>query len=152
MIKQMLILLLVFNLSFPATLIAQETEPPKIVEIEEGEASPFDGVLLNPTAAAQMLANQKFAEPNCKLKIDYELAKQKAACYLLLGNLNAGLEATDKKYNSIIEIKDAEIERLNEIALESANDYSAFWAAGGFVLGVAVSVGIFYAAVEVTNN
>ena len=71
MIKQMLILLLVFNLSFPATLIAQEMEPPKIVEIEEGEASPFDGVVLNPTAAAQMLANQKFAEPSCKLKIDY---------------------------------------------------------------------------------
>ena len=150
--KQILTLLLVFNLSLPANLIAQQVEPPKVVEIEKGEASPFDGVVLNPTAAAQMLANQKYAEPNCKLKIDYELSKQKAAHDMLLENLNASLEATNTKYDSIIEIKDTEIERLGELALENSNDYSALWAAGGFILGVAASIGIFYVAADATNN
>ena len=155
--SQFLSILLCFCLIFPAPLFAQEAGPteevekPKVVEIKAGEPAPFDGVILNPSAAAQMLANQKFLEAGCKLQVDFEISKLQAQHDLLYNNLQLNLNTTEKKYNAILEIKDEEIERINQIALESSNDYSHWWAAGGFLLGAAVALGIFFAAAEAGN-
>jgi len=146
--KQVVVLALVFNLIFPAVLFAQETppEPPKIVDLKKDEKAPFAGVLLNPTAGAQMLANQKFTEAGCKLKVDFELKKIKAQHDLMMESLKISMNANENKYTSVLKIKDEEIERLSTIALDRPGDYSHWWAAGGFVVGALVSIGIFYAA------
>ena len=154
--KQVVSMLLCFCLVFPASLFAQEApagpvEKPKVVEVKAGDSIPFDGVLLNPAAAAQMLANQKFLEAECKLKIDFEISKLQAQHDLLYNNLQLNLSSTKEKYTAILDIKDQEIERVNQIALESSSDYSHWWAAGGFLLGAAVALGIFFAAAEAGN-
>jgi len=155
-VKQVISMMLCFCLVFPAPLFAQEApaepvEKPKVVEVKAGDSIPFDGVLLNPAAAAQMLANQKFLEAECKLKIDFEISKLQAQHDLLYNNLQLNLSSTEKKYSAILDIKDEEIERINKIALESSGDYSHWWAAGGFLLGAAVALGIFFAAAEAGN-
>ncbi len=151
--RQFLALILTISLIFPATLFAQESENnnvevPKVMEINLGEPAPFTGVLLNSSAAAQMLTNQKFSEQQCKLRVDFELSKLKAQNDLLLNSVRASLEATENKYASILSIKDAEIDRLSKIALESSSDHSEWWAAGGFLVGTLVALGIFFAAAE----
>ena len=154
--KHFLSMLLCLCLIFPAPLFAQEAPPepvekPKVSEIKAGDPAPFDGVILNSSAAAQMLANQKFLEAECKLKVDFEISKLQAQHDLLYNNLQLNLNTTEKKYNAILEIKDEEIERINQIALEGSSDYSQWWAAGGFLLGAAVALGIFFAAAEAGN-
>ena len=146
--KQIVILVLAFNLIFPASLFAQETpsEPPKIVDLKKDEKAPFAGVLLNPTAGAQMLANQKFTEAGCKLKVDFELKKIIAQHNLMMESLKISMNASENKYTSLLKIKDEEVDRLSSIALERPGDYSHWWAAGGFIVGALVSIGIFYAA------
>ena len=152
MSKQIISLFLASLLAFlyPLNVAAQESpdNSPKVTEIKAGEAAPFDGVLFSPPAAAQLLANKKFVDLECSLKIDLEVDKLKAKHDLMLKSLQASLDAADKKYDSIIEIKDEEISRLNNIALEGSNDYSHWWAAGGFLVGAAVALVIFFAAAE----
>ena len=151
--RQFLAIILSISLMFPTALFAQETdnnevETPKVIEINLGDPAPFTGVLLNSSAAAQMLANQKFSEQQCKLRVDFELSKLQAQHDLLLNSVKVSLEATENKYASIVNIKDAEIERLSNIALEGASDHSEWWAAGGFLVGTLVALGIFFAAAE----
>ena len=103
---------------------------------------------MNSPAADQMLTNQKYSGEQCKLKIDFELSKLQAQHDLLLNSVKISLEATENKYTSILDIKDAEIDRLSNIALEGSNDHSEWWAAGGFLVGTLVALGIFFAAAE----
>jgi len=144
--KQILILILTLTMIFPAYVFAQEA--PKITDIQEGQSAPFTGTLLNPAAAAQIIAEKENMESECKLRYDYIKSREQAKCDLLINNLNISLDITQKKYESIINIKDDEIKRLNEIALKSSGDYSHWWAAGGFIVGALVSIGIFYAAAQ----
>jgi hypothetical protein len=152
MSKQILSLFLAFSLAilWPLNLVAQETSEgsPKVTEIKKGEAAPFNGVLFSPPAAAQLLANKKYVDLECKLKIDLELDKLTAKNDLMLKSLQSSLDASNKKYDSIISIKDEEIYRLTDIAMASSNDNSHWWAAGGFLVGAVVSLGIFFAAAE----
>jgi hypothetical protein len=155
--KQIISIILCLGLSFPATIFAQEADDSsdsvdaKLIEIKKNDPAPFDGVLLNPPAAAQMLANEKYLKEGCQIKIDYELSKLQAQHDLVLKSLQISLETSEKKYDSIMMIKNEEIERLNEIALENSGDYSHWWAAGGFVAGALISLGIFFAASEASK-
>ena len=149
--KQIISIMLCLGLIFRTTIFAQEVDnsnEAKLVEVEKNDPAPFSGVLLNAPAAAQMLANKKYLKEGCELKIDYELSKLQAQHDLVLKSLQISLETTEKKYDSILLIKDEEIKRLNDIALESSGDYSHWWAAGGFIVGAVISVGIFFAASE----
>ena len=145
--KQTLILLLALALIFPAYAFAQEA--PKVTDIQKGQSAPFAGTLLNPTAAAQIIAERENTKAECKLQYDYIKQREKAKCDLLLGNANTSLTAANMKYEAILQIKDDEINRLQDIALEKPNDYSIWWYAGGVITGILISVGVFYAAVEI---
>tara|TARA_Y100000296_G_C5039626_1_gene189138 strand:+ start:119 stop:565 length:447 start_codon:yes stop_codon:yes gene_type:complete len=145
-VKQTLILILTLILIFPAYAFAQEI--PKVTDVQEGQPAPFTGTLLNSPAAAQIIADKENAKAECKLQYDYVKQREKAKCDLLLGNANTSLTAANMKYETILKIKDDEIQRLQDIALDSPNDYTIWWYAGGVVTGILVSIGIFYVAVE----
>ena len=145
--KQTLILILTLVLIFPAYAFAQEI--PKVTDVQEGQPAPFTGTLLNPPAAAQIIADKENAKAECKLQYDYVKQREKVKCDLLLGNANTSLTAANKKYETILKIKDDEIQRLQDVALERPNDYTIWWYAGGIVTGILVSVGVFFVAVEI---
>ena len=56
-----------------------------------------------------------------------------------------------KTHNQLLVQKEKEINQLNEIIKDEIDDHSHWWFAGGIVLGIVLSIGIFYAAVEVQN-
>ena len=142
--------LLVAMLAFPAPLWADTpTETAQITGIKKGEEAPYDGVLLNTTAAAKIFADKEFSAKECELRINYETQKQILRMQLLLDTSKVSLEASEKKYTSIIAIKDKEIERLSKVALENSNDYSAWWGAGGVIAGIALTIAVVYAVQEV---
>ena len=62
----------------------------------------------------------------------------------------ANLKATEKKYTSIILIKNEEIERLSKLAGER-RDYSQWWAAGGIIVGIGLTLAVVYSVKEIAN-
>ena len=151
MMKQITSLILIFSMAllYPTSLLAQEVDnTPKLTDVKEGDVVPFDGVLFNSTAAAELLANKKFIDLDCKLKIDFKLEKQMARDTLLNESLQISLDAANIKHESIIEIKDNEIGRLNDLVVEVSSTNVEWWVAGGFLAGTVVSLGIFFAAAE----
>jgi len=141
-------------LAFPPILFADELEPlaPKVTGIKKGEVAPYTGVLLNSTAAAKIFAEKNYSVTECQLKIDYELQREIARHNLYVNSLQASIDAADKKYSAVITIKNNEIERLAAIAIESPDDNAHWWATGGFIAGIALTIGMFYVTAEVSNN
>ena len=80
---------------------------------------------------------------------DYELKKLKAQCDFDKRFLSIEKITAAGKHESLMKLKNAEVKRL-EKALDKATkpDYSRFWFVGGFVAGVGLSIGIFYAAAQ----
>ena len=71
--------------------------------------------------------------------------KQKAKYDFQIGNLNLRIETLLKQTEEIEQVKNQEIERLTEAAKKRPNDYSAWWATGGFAAGVLTTLAIVLA-------
>jgi hypothetical protein len=159
--KQLISLILVFTLIFPATLFAADpppTEPappittettppiapkPTIMGLREGQPAPYSGVLLNPLAAAKLFVDKDFSEQECALRIEYAVQRELAKANLLLESTRVRMHSMEQRYVSIITIKDTEIKRLSELATNQ-NDYSVWWAAGGVVVGIGLTLAVVY--------
>lgn len=142
-------LVIIFFFAIPSLAVAQES--PRITTLEKDQKAPYAGSLLNPAAAAQMIAEKENIESQCSLTKHYIEKKEKAKCDLLVGSVQATLDAIETKYTSILDIKNHEIERLHKIALAQPNAHNHWWLAAGIVAGIVTSVSIFYAAVEVSK-
>ena len=137
----------------PVSIKAQEVEnlEGQIVPIEKGQESPFSGLLLDTAAAVKITTDKKYSLLENELKLDYELKKQAAEFQLKLDSLQVSYDSLQEKSDSIITIKNDEIFRMQELIKDDPNDYTSWWFAGGFAIGVLVSIGIFFAAVEVSK-
>ena len=149
--KQLVSFFIVLSLCLtPALVHAQEAG--KVINLLKDEPAPFDGVLFDEQAAAKLLADKEYEQIECKLKIDYEMEKIKAKHMLEMATLQASFDAIKKQNISILEIKDAEILRLQELAIKNPNSNAHWWMAGGVTAGIITSIAIFYAAVEVRGD
>ena len=144
--KQLLSIILVILFAFPAW--AQEGV---ITEIQKGKRAPFTGILMDTKAAAKVLTDQKYTSEECKIEMDRELEILRAKLELDLKISEIKLNSANEKYTSLLNIKDEENKRLQELALKSPNDYSHWWFAGGVIGGIVLSVSIFAVAVEIRN-
>lgn len=141
-------LVLVFCLlSAPLMAIADEPLLPprgRILGIKAGQKAPYTGVLLNSIAAAKLLTDKQFSEEQWKLRIEYEVGKERAKLNLVIQSQKASMDALKEKHTTLMKIKNDEIERLSEIA-SNTNDYSAWWAAGGVIVGIGLTIAVVYA-------
>jgi hypothetical protein len=141
------IIAIVLLTTFP--LMAFADDIPKIKPMNQGEIAPFAGVLFNPTAVAQSIAEKEYNAEQCRLRIGHIEQKEDAKCKLLVTTAMVEMDFIKKKYDSILKIKDEEVNRFEKLALEKPNKNSHWWFAGGMVAGIVTSVVIFYAAVEI---
>ena len=144
--KQLLSIFLVILFAFPAW--AQEGV---ITEIQKGKRAPFTGILMDTKAAAKVLTDQKYTAEECKLEMDREIEILKAKLELDLKISDIKLDMTTKKYTNLLDIKEQESKRLQELALERPNDYTHWWFVGGAIGGAILTIGIFAIASEITN-
>ena len=143
--NRLISLILVFLIVLiPANIYAS----PKVAEIKMGQKAPYNGILYSYEANAVLLATKEKGQLECSLQLKHSAAKEKAKCDMLTSTVKVSLEATEKKYGAILKIKDDEIEHLQKITLDRPNAYNHWWFAGGVVSGIALSLGIFYAAVQ----
>lgn len=144
--KQLLSIFLVILFAFPAW--AQQGV---ITEIQKGSPAPFTGVLMDPAAAAKVLTDQKYTAEECRIEMDRELELLKAKLELDLKITNAKLAGSQERLAQILQIKNEEIGRLQQLALDRPNDYTLWWLTGGVVGGIVLTVSIFVVAMETSK-
>jgi hypothetical protein len=81
----------------------------------------------------------------CELKLKQQKEKLEALHKLQVDTLQLELDSITKKHESLMLVKDREIEDLTKAALERPNDYSMWWATGGLVVGVLSTLAIVFA-------
>tara|TARA_R100001509_G_scaffold114907_1_gene70045 strand:- start:9276 stop:9797 length:522 start_codon:yes stop_codon:yes gene_type:complete len=96
-------------------------------------------------ANAMLITAKEREKEKCQLRLQQEIEKQKAIFDLRLETLTAELNASELKFAQIVKIKNEEIKKLEEIATNKPNEYSAWWATGGFVAGMATTIAVVYA-------
>jgi hypothetical protein len=128
---------------FSCTSSAQEVLP-----IDEGTPAPFDGVLLDKQAAAQILASNEVSEEDCLNKAEHAIAKATNSCTLNREIAESSLEIEKDTRKQLIALKDHEIGRLNKKLEESSVEWGPLWFAGGATVGVVMSITIFFIAVQ----
>ena len=139
--------IIIINLAFTSFAYAQD-EVPKMTSVAKDEPAPFGGTIFNAAAMATLIAQTENARQECKLREAFIEDREKSKCDLAVGNAAAALAGIQQRHDSIMTIKNEEINRLNKIALSKPNAYNHWWFAGGTVVGIVTSVVIFYAAVE----
>jgi len=144
------IIAIILLMTFPAFVFADEV--PKIKPMNQGETAPFPGVLFNSSAVAQSIAEKEYNAEQCRLRTAHIEQKEKIRCDLLVSTVKVEVDFLQQKYNSILKIKDEEVNRLQKFALERPNKNSHWWFAGGIVAGIVTSIAIFYAAVEIRET
>ena len=172
--KKTIAIILSLMMAFPVTVYAdppptttEETQPdtneeteapptvlrlrPRIMGIKQGEVAPYTGVLLNTLAAAKVFTEKSYSDEECKLRIAYEVEREIARVNLLLQSTRVSMESMEKRYVSIISIKDTEIQRLSDIASNKA-DYSVWWATGGVIVGIGLTLAVVYGVKSMQND
>ena len=82
----------------------------------------------------------------CELKLMYELEKQKVKHEFEIDKLKLRIDTLNQQHTEINLIKDREIERLTTAAIRRPNDYTVWWATGGFISGALITLAIVSAA------
>jgi len=153
MVRKLLSLFLVALLAFPSLALADDTEEVsyQVVTIKAGEVAPFDGVLLTPAAAAKIAVDKKFEDAECDLRIGYELLMQEERFTLQLDLKDVEIHSWKDKYESMMILKVAENQRLQELVLSQKPATGPFLVALGFGIGTLTSLGIFAISTEIVQ-
>jgi len=135
------------------TVAAEElvNEEGKVTSISLGEEAPFSGILLDSIAGAKFIAKSKYSAIEIELRLKKDFQVQLATKQLAINLLQVQHDTLRNTHEQLMVQKENEIIQLNEIVKDEIDDHSHWWFAGGIVAGVLLSIGIFYAAVEVQN-
>jgi len=133
---------------FTATSFATES---KIEVINKGTPAPYTGVLIDSKTGAKILAEKEFAKERCQVEVEHEKKKAESRCELDTTRKVSDTEFELAKTKVLLETSEKENERLAKVVDESSEDYSSFWFVGGTLSGILLSVGIFYASVQITR-
>jgi hypothetical protein len=116
------------------------------VELKEHETAPFDGFLLHKDAMVKLITEREQEIGRIKLHFDTELKKKDLELETLTKKKEVELNINKEMYESLLKIKQDRIDQLS-----SEQKWSDLKLIGGFVLGFAASIAMFYAAVQVAK-
>lgn len=119
--------------------IASASEP-DYVRVEEGQSTPFTGILLTEEALAQIIAQNEREVEQCQIDAEYTFSQYQAEQKLEYDLLNVRYQSEIQMYQDMIDIRDAQIKK------DKKRDVWQRWGTyGAFMLGVGTTVGITYA-------
>jgi len=124
----------------------------EIVPIDKGTPAPFDGVLLDKSAAAQVISSDEVSEEECENKTDYAVSKATNSCVLKKDIAESSLRIERETSKKLVILKNQEIDRLNKKLEEAGTDWTSLWFGAGTVVGVVMSLTIFYLSVQTVNG
>tara|TARA_Y100000310_G_C20429739_1_gene690866 strand:- start:199 stop:624 length:426 start_codon:yes stop_codon:yes gene_type:complete len=111
--------------------------------LSEGQCAPFEGVLFDKYATAEILSSYDRFVQACDNRVKYELKKQEEVYEYEAESLRIEHRALTKEYDLFIEQKDKEIQSLVKSLKKTSPRNKWLWFAGGIVVGTAASYGAY---------
>ena len=130
-------------------LLSTALAEPLMVHLEEGEAAPFHGRLMNDEAVANIIAGREMSVEQCEIQKELALSLTKAELQLQIDYLNAELETEAEKNTTLLKLRDQEIEALRKEMKPNKTMWAFF---GGFLLASGTSLGTYYAVRKIDSN
>ena len=144
-------MLLVFLVTQPSLALAQNIEPPSEVSSEgdylvlkKGEKSPYDGYLFDTNALIKIMVSKSLELQQLKINKDSEIKQLNIELDSLKKQNELEKKLLKEVNDSIIKIKE---ERIR--ILEDGFKWQDFKLFGAMLLGIGLSVAIFFAAVQI---
>ena len=130
-------------------LLSTALAEPLMVHLEEGEAAPFNGRLMNDEAVANIIAGREMSVEQCEIQKELALSLSKAELQLEIDYLKAELETETEKNTTLLELRDQEIASLRKEIRPNKTMWAFF---GGFLLASGTSLGTYYAVRKIDEN
>ena len=130
-------------------LLSTALAEPLMVHLEEGEAAPFHGRLMNDEAVANIIAGREMSVEQCEIQKELALSLSKAELQLEIDYLKAELETETEKNTTLLELRDQEIAALRKEIRPNKTMWAFF---GGFLLASGTSLGTYYAVRKIDEN
>jgi uncharacterized protein YpuA (DUF1002 family) len=120
----------------------EETPPgPVMAPLKKADKAPYTGVLLSPTALAQIMSELQTQSDRTKAEVDKVTNTERAQCNLRVGNLTAEQVSAVKQTEAHIEAANAEKGVLINRVKQLEDDYPniMLWSIGGIVVGASIA-------------
>ena len=153
--KLLCVALCVLLIFLPSIVHAQEDTPSgQVTSLKIGQKAPYAGILLDPFAASKMIVDKKFIRLELELSLRKEFARQLADKRLAFDLLKVEHDSLRKIHQETLKIKEQQISALDQALKKeyAKKDNSQWWLAGGVVIGIVLSIAVFYASVEVVKK
>ena len=126
--------------------IDHDGEEDHFVELKTGEAAPEDGFFFNAGALSKVIAKQEAKLAEVTVVKDTEIKKVQLELETVSKKKEIELTINKEMYENLLKIKQDRVDQLS-----SAQKWSDWKLVGGFVIGFAASIAMFYAAVQVAK-
>ena len=124
----------------------------RVTNLQKGQKAPYAGVLLDPVAASKMIVNERFIRLETELRLRKEFSLDLSRKALAFDLLKTEHDALRNIHLQTLKIKEKQIADLNTLLRKQASsDNTEWWLAGGVVVGIVLSIAVFYASVEVAK-
>ena len=117
----------------------------KFTFLSANEPAPFEGVLFDPEATADLIVAPKEVQLNCDLEIEYRIDLLQTEHQLTIQNMNSRYNALNVEYQQAINAKDLQIENLETVISSNSGVSKWVWFTGGIVAGTAASYSAYRA-------
>jgi len=122
-----------------------------ITNISEGDPAPFSGTLFNPEASARIIIQLDYAQESCDLRIS-ELQETLTARHTFeMEVLQSSLTSCNQLCTSRLDIRQNQIDFLNEELTKKRPQNQVLYFIVGTVLGVGLTLGTSYAYSNIVN-
>jgi len=111
----------------------------------ENQCAPFEGVLFNKLATAEMLSGYDRFQYACDGVVQYEISKQQEIHRYEIETLRIEHHALTQEYDLFIEHKDREIQVLVKSLKKTSPRNKTWWFVGGLIIGSAATYGAYRA-------
>jgi hypothetical protein len=117
--------------------------PAQFTIVGTDEPAPFEGVLFNKRALAELLVLPEKYRLDCDLEVEYRIDRLSTEFHLERQNYQIRLDSLLKEYALRVDEKDIEIAALHEAILAQAPTRKWWWFAGGVAVGTATTYGMY---------
>lgn len=118
-----------------------------------GELAPFEGLLLSPSAVAEIVSDKKLESERIAVAVDSERKKTESGCQLRLGEEKIRFDREVAYLNSDIKMKEARLTTLSEqlrISQEKEG-MTPYYVGGGVLAGTLLTILTTIAITHISN-
>ena len=152
MIKKILSCFIAFTVFLLPIQVKAEQLQGTVTSLAVDEKAPYAGILLDPIAASKMLVDKKYLKIEIELELRKEFQKELAEKTMAYDLLRVDYNSLTKIHEETLLVKEKQINDLNLLLKEEMKpDHSEWWIFGGVTIGILLSLGVFYASVEIAK-